>query len=72
MGRFISTTHIVDKFKVVASIARVLLRKAALNGSIISAETHGKQTIFYPAVASDKPVADVTTAAPGKKTKGKK
>ena len=62
-------TTVVDKFKVVGSVARILLRKAVANGSIKAAEEHSKQSLYYPAVAiADKPV----DAKAGDAKKGKK
>jgi len=69
LGKHISTSHLIDKFKIVGSVARIMLRRAVANGSIRSVEQHSRQALYTPVaqVAAEKPAA---TAAPA--TKGKK
>lgn len=70
LGKHISTTHVVDKFKVVGSVARVMLRKCVANGSLRAAEVHGKQGLFTPTQAIEKPAnapAEKEAAKKGKK-----
>ena len=69
IGKHISLTNVIEKFKVVGSVARILLRKAVANGSIKAAEEHSKQSLYYPAVAiADKPVdAKAADTKKGKK-----
>jgi small subunit ribosomal protein S25e len=57
-GKHISTSLVIEKFKVVGSIARVLLKRAAENGSIRSVETHSKQTIYTPVAVVEKAVVE--------------
>lgn len=67
-GKHISTSLVIEKFKVVGSIARMLLRRAAENGSIRSVETHSKQTIYTPVAQPEKAVvAEVKEVAAGTK-----
>ena len=73
LGKHISTTHLIEKFKIVGSVARVLLRKAVENGSIRSVETHSKQGLYTPTVQAVPEKAAVTTApATTAPVKGKK
>lgn len=67
LGKHISTTALIDKFKVVGSVARALLRRAVANGSIRSVEQHSRQGLYTPvAVAVTEKPAATTTAAPAK------
>lgn len=70
LGKHISLTHVVDKYKVVASIARMLLRTLHKNGALKLSEKHSKQALYSPTVAIAEKVA--TTDKEGKKEKGKK
>ena len=70
LGRHISTTHLIEKFKVVGSIARILLRKCVANGSIKCTEAHSKQALYTPTVVIEKVAADTKENA-GKKGKKK-
>lgn len=75
LGKHISTSAVVEKYKVVGSIARIMLRKAAENGSIRCVEVHSRQALFTPTQVAEKPAATAaTTAAEGKDAakKGKK
>ena len=70
LGKHISLTLVVEKFKVVGSVARVMLRKAVNNGSIRATEVHSKQSLFTPTQAvADKPAE--TKAGDAKKGKKK-
>ena len=73
LGKHISTTHLIEKFKIVGSLARVFLKKAVANGSIRSVESHSKQAIYTPTVQAVPEKAAVTTApATAAPAKGKK
>ena len=67
LGKFISVAAVVEKYKVIASIARVMLRKCIENGSLRQATSHGKQFVCAPTVAIVE-----KTAEPGKDTKKEK
>jgi hypothetical protein len=69
LGKHISVTHVVDKYKVIGSIARMVLRRLVKNGTLKAHEFHGKQFLLTPTVAHvEKPAAEKE----GKKEKGKK
>ena len=70
LGKHISVTTIIDKFKVVGSIARMLMRICHKNGSLKLVEKHSKQAIYAPTVAHVE--KQVTEKEGGKKEKGKK
>jgi hypothetical protein len=72
LGKHISVSQVVEKFKVVGSIARILLRQLEQNGALRSAEHHSKQGLYAPvAVAAEKTqVAATTEKEAGKKEKG--
>ena len=70
LGKHISTAAVVEKYKVVGSIARTMLRKAAENGSIRCVEAHSKQALYTPTQVAEKPAA--TVAAAETKEAGKK
>jgi small subunit ribosomal protein S25e len=73
IGKHISTSLVIEKFKVVGSIARILLKRAAENGSIRSVETHSKQTIYAPVAQPEKAVdAEVKDTVAAKKEKAPK
>jgi small subunit ribosomal protein S25e len=74
LGKHISTSALIEKFKIVGSIARILLRKSVENGSIRAIETHSRQTLFTPVAQAVEPtkVAAETKAAPAKKEKAPK
>jgi small subunit ribosomal protein S25e len=75
LGKHISTSAVIEKFKIVGSIARILLRKAVENGSIKSVESHSKQTLYTPIaqlVDTTKPVVAETKEAGAKKEKAPK
>ena len=70
MGKHISVTHVVDKYKVVGSIARMLLRILHKNGALKQVEKHSKQSLYAPTVAIVEKA--VVAEKEGKKEKGKK
>lgn len=74
IGKHISVSHLIDKFKIVGSVARALLKKCVENGSLVSVEKHSRQALFTPVALPEKPVAAVAATAEGKEgaKKGKK
>lgn len=73
LGKHISTSALIEKFKIVGSIARTLLRKAVENGSIRSIESHSRQTLYTPiVVAVPEKAAVVETKDAAKKDKAPK
>jgi small subunit ribosomal protein S25e len=48
LGKHISTSTLIEKYKIVGSIARTLLRRCVENGSIRPVESHSRQTLFTP------------------------
>lgn len=52
LGKHISTSSLIEKFKIVGSIARTMLRKAVENGSIKAIESHSRQTLYTPIVVA--------------------
>jgi len=74
LGKHISTSALIEKFKIVGSIARILLKKSVENGSIRAIETHSRQTLYTPVAQLVEPtkVAAETKAAPTKKEKAPK
>jgi len=62
LGKHISTSILIDKYKVVGSIARILLKRCVENGSIKAVENHSRQTLFTPIQVAEKaaPVAAET------------
>lgn len=70
LGKHISVTTVVEKYKVVGGIARALLRALNKNGSLKLIEKHGKQSIYAPTVAIVEKAAN--TEKEGKKEKAKK
>ena len=69
LGKHISVTTVVDKFKVVGSIARVVLRNLHKNGTLKLVEKHSKQSLYAPTVA----IAEKATTGNEKEVKkGKK
>ena len=70
LGKHISASQVIEKFKVVGSIARLVLKQLADSGAIKSTEQHSKQGLFTPvAVAAEK--APVVVAAEKEAQKGK-
>jgi small subunit ribosomal protein S25e len=59
LGKHISTSILVEKYKIVGSLARTLLRKCAETGSIRSVESHSRQTLYTPVQVAEKPAATV-------------
>ena len=69
LGKFVAVTHVVEKYKVSGSIARVMLRACIKNGTLKQVLTHGKQFICAPTLAiAEKAVVEDK----GKKAKGDK
>jgi small subunit ribosomal protein S25e len=62
LGKHISTSTLIEKYKIVGSIARILLRRCVENGSIRAVESHSRQTLFTPIQVAEKaaPVAAET------------
>lgn len=71
LGKFVSTSAVIDKFKVVGSVARALLKKCVENGSLATIEKHSKQTIYTPIVQVETKAA-VAENAPAQKAKAPK
>ena len=71
LGKFISVASVIEKYKVIGSIARVMLRKCIDNGSLKRTDVHGKQFVCAPTVAIVEKVA-ADTGKEGKKEKAKK
>ena len=60
--------QVVDKYKIVGSIARALLRELVATGALKVVEQHSKQGLYTPAVVA----AEKTAAVPEKEAgKGK-
>ena len=72
LGKHISVSGVVDKFKVSGSIARMLLSELHKNGTLLTGEKHGKQCLFYPAAVAVEKVAVATDKEAGKKAGKKK
>jgi small subunit ribosomal protein S25e len=73
LGKHISTSSLIEKFKVVGSIARILLKKCVENGSIKSVESHSRQTLYTAiAVAVPEKAAVAETKETTKKEKAPK
>jgi ribosomal protein S25 len=75
LGKHISTTHLIEKYKIVGSVARALLKKAVENGSIRSVEQHSRQALYTPtqeALEKIQVAATATAAQEGAAKKGKK
>lgn len=72
LGKHISTSALIEKFKVVGSIARILLRKCVENGSIKSVESHSRQTLYTPIAVAVPEKAAVAETKDTKKEKAPK
>ena len=73
LGKFISVASVVEKYKVIASIARVMLRICIKNGSLKTHASHSKQFVCSPTVAIvEKPVGEGKKDKEGKKEKDAK
>lgn len=57
LGKHISVTHVVEKFKVVGSLARAVLKRLQAKGDLKQAEQHSRQGLYYPTVAIVEKVA---------------
>ena len=71
IGKHISISGVVEKYKVSGSIARMVLKTLEQNGTIKAAEKHGKQTLYYPAVTAVEKTAVAADKDAGKKGKKK-
>lgn len=69
LGRHIGISTIIDKYKVIGSVARMMIRKLIANGSLRFLEKHSKQYICTPTASA---VEKVVEKDAGKKEKGKK
>ena len=73
LGNFIAVAHVVEKYKVSGSIARMLLRELIKDGSLLRNDVHGKQFMCYPKPGLAAPKVAATDAKKDdKKEKGKK
>lgn len=72
LGKHISTSTVIEKFKIVGSIARALMRECVKNGSLRSVETHSKQTLYTPTAQVLEKVAAAEKEAAVKKDKAPK
>jgi len=71
IGKHVSVSQVIEKYKVVGSVARMLLKNLSDSGAIQSVEKHSKQGLFTPIAVPEKAAPTVTTAATdAKKTKG--
>jgi ribosomal protein S25 len=66
LGKHISISGVVDKYKVTGGIARILLNKLFESGTLKKGEAHSRQALFYPAVTA---VEKTAVAAETKETK---
>lgn len=72
LGKHISTSIVIDKFKVLGSIARIMLKRCEENGTLKRTESHSRQALYYPAVAAvEKPAAEVKETKKEKAAKKK-
>ena len=69
IGKHVSVSQVIEKFKVVGSIARLVLKQLSDSGALKATEQHSKQGLFTPVAVAEK-VA--TTTAPAEKDAGKK
>jgi ribosomal protein S25 len=53
IGKHISTSGLIEKFKVVGSIARTLLKKCVENGTIRAVDNHSRQALYTPIVQAE-------------------
>lgn len=70
IGKHISVSQIIEKYKVVGSVARAVLRELTNTGAVKASEQHSKQGLFTPVAVAVEKVA--TTTAPAEKEAGKK
>lgn len=67
IGKHISVSQVVQKYKVGGSIARAVLKQLATTDSLKTSEKHSKQALFYPGVvAVEKTVATTAENVPKK------
>jgi hypothetical protein len=60
---------LVEKYKVVGSIARALMRECVRNGSLKPVESHSRQTLYTPTVQAAEKVVVAETKEVTKKEK---
>ena len=72
LGKHISISGIVEKYKVIGSIARMLLKELVANGTLKCIESHSKQAIYTPTVVPVEKAAVTTEKEAGKKGGKKK
>ena len=72
LGRHISVSGVVEKYKVIGSIARMVLRTLVNNGTLKVAEKHSKQSLYTPAVVPVEKPAVAAEKEAGKKGGKKK
>lgn len=72
LGKHISTSILIEKYKIVGSIARTLLKKAVETGIIRSVEGHSKQALFTPVAQAAEVKAVVAEVKEAKKEKAPK
>ena len=66
MGKLISVSGIIEKFKVGGSIARALLRQLIQNGSLKRVDPQSKQFICVSTIVPTKKAEGAEGAAPAK------
>ena len=69
LGKHISVSAVIEKYKVVGSIARILLKTCEEKGTLKSVERHSKQALYYSTVAPVEKAAETQPAKQGKKEK---
>lgn len=69
LGKHISVSSVIEKYKVVGSIARTLLKTLEEKGTLKTVEKHSRQALYYSTVA---PVEKAETTQPTKKGKKEK
>lgn len=62
IGKHVSVSQVIEKYKVVGSIARMVLKNLADNGALNSVERHSKQALFAPVVVAEKAPLPITAA----------
>lgn len=69
MGKHISISGVIEKYKISGSIARPLLRTLEKNGSIKNVDRHSRQALYAPTAApvEKAPVVEKDAGKKGKK-----
>jgi hypothetical protein len=70
IGKHVSVSQIIEKYKVVGSVARMLLNNLTSSGAVNVIEKHSKQGLFSPAAVAEKPIVQAATTETTKKNKG--